>query len=842
MSNRLIRSRFAATLALFLAAAALNPSHAQQITDRREGVLFRFDARAITPKPKVVYLAGSFNGWNPTGEAMVDEGNGFYSLKKKLPDGLHYYKFVIDGDRWMNDPNDDTELRADDGNGGLNSAVLIGLDGRRLPPPVKGEVHEQAVIFDIKDSADLNVVSQGRLQLSLKVQANDVEQVNLWITSPGQPLRRVPLTKASTALGFDRFTGLVPISGHPVNFSFELLDGGKSFYLLSTGLASAANMDRAFTVDPKLTFATPDWAKNAVWYQIFAERFRNGDPSNDPGDKPYERLVRWQADWWKTQPGEAPGEQNFYYGEGNVWKRRFGGDLQGVREKLPYLKKLGITAIYFNPMFEAASMHKYDTTDFRHIDDNFTVREKLPLEGETDDPSTWKWSKGDLMFLDFVQEARRQGFKVILDGVFNHTGREHPFFQDVVQKGPASKYADWFEIEKFADHHPAKESEFGKPGGLQFKAWDGPSGHLPVFKKDPVLGLAKGPREHIMAITRRWLAPDGNVSRGIDGWRLDVANDIPHPFWIEWRKLVKSINPDAYISGEIWTPANPWLRGDQFDGVMNYQFAMAGQKFFVRQNQASKPSEFVKELDRLTNLYPLQSVMVLQNLYDSHDTDRLASMIVNGDLPYDSLNRLQDANGRNYSKAPPSPEQWERFKQAVTFQMTFIGAPMIYYGSEAGMWSPDDPSNRMPMVWKDLEPYDDPNIRFNESIFNHYQRVVALRHSLPVLNTGYLRPLLADDERNVVTFVRESLQGEQVVVVLNRSNRTQSINVPLANGVGETWIDWMDSASTELIEESPAHGGRPALRPLTASPRVTVQDGVARVSLKPWGVAVIAPK
>jgi len=325
---------------------------------------------------------------------------------------------------------------------------------------------------------------------------------------------------------------------------------------------------------------------------------------------------------------------------------------------------LGITAIYLNPIFEAESMHKYDTSDFRHVDDNFGVKGDLgQLAGETDDPTTWKWSKSDLIFLDFVKEARRQGFKVIIDGVFNHVGKAHPFFQDVVKNGKGSKYADWFEISDWGTG-----GEPGTPGGIQWKAWDKANGELPVFKKDPARGLAPGPYAHIMAITKRWLAPDGDVSRGVDGFRLDVPGDIPHPFWVEWRKLVKSTNPDAYITGEIWQWAQAWLGGDQFDAVMNYQFAMAAQDFFVDVNEAIRPSDFASRLTRVAYAYPFQVALAQQNLFDSHDTDRLASMFVNPDRPYDGRNRLQD-NGPDYNPAEPTPQQRRRMLQAVAMQM-----------------------------------------------------------------------------------------------------------------------------------------------------------------------------
>jgi glycosidase len=239
------------------------------------------------------------------------------------------------------------------------------------------------------------------------------------------------------------------------------------------------------------------------------------------------------------------------------------------------------------------------------------------------------------MFLDFVADAHRQGFKVVLDGVFNHVGRAHPFFQDVLEKGKNSKYADWFEITDFGDEANWKKLEdpytvHGKAGGIQWKAWDEVNGHLPAFKKDAEKGLAPGPYAHVMAITKRWLAPDGDPGRGIDGWRLDVANDIPHPFWRDWRKVVKSTKPDAYISGEIWSGAEPWInKGDQFDAVMNYQFAMPAQDFFVDVKTAIPPSVFAKQLANLCYRYPFQSALVMMNLFDSHDTDRFPSMFVN---------------------------------------------------------------------------------------------------------------------------------------------------------------------------------------------------------------------
>ncbi|HMO26077.1 MAG TPA: glycoside hydrolase family 13 protein, partial [Tepidisphaeraceae bacterium] len=611
-----------------------------------------------------------------------------------------------------------------------------------------------------------------------------------------------------------------------------------------------------------------------VWYQIFPERFRNANPYNDPGDFWSENHLPWRSDWWKTHPehGEVPGEENFYRGAGNVWNRRYGGDIQGLREALPYLRELGINAIYLNPMFEADSMHKYDTTDFRHIDDNFGERDPgiaerkdelkkdrkyrprgnqifFELDGtpmpegyvETDDPATWRWTKSDLIFLDFLKEARAQGFHVIIDGVFNHTGRAHPYFVDVLEKGRNSQFADWFEITDWGDPSNWRKMDdpmavHGKPGGIRWPAWAGDAGHLPVFRKDAARGLAEGPYNHIMAVTQRWLDPDGDPTTrdGVDGWRLDVPGDIPMPFWIEWRKVVKAANPQAYTSGEIWTWAQPWLKGDQFDAVMNYQFAMPTQSFFVNERQAITASQYAKRLSALVFNYPLQVALVQQNLFDSHDTDRLASMFVNPDRPYDGANRIQD-NGPDYNPRKPTDTEFTRMLQAIDAQMTFLGAPMLYYGTEAGMWSPDDPSNRQPMIWRDKLPYEDPQIQFNDKVFSHVQRLIALRARKDALRAGAYYPLLTDDAKRVFVFARQ-IDGQTVITAINRSDSPVEIEVPAADG---TYRNWLDEKQAIVTFEDVESTSRPHIAPVGEATH-RAADGKLKLSLGAWETAILS--
>ncbi|MEM9752839.1 MAG: glycoside hydrolase family 13 protein, partial [Planctomycetota bacterium] len=656
--------------------------------------------------------------------------------------------------------------------------------------------------------------------------------------------RRVPMSKKTTSLGRDTWVALVEglSSQDEVGYGFVLMDGEATHVVLRD------DEGRNLAVDMTPTFVTPNWAKRVVWYQVFVERFRNGDPRNDPGDAQYETLLPWTSDWWTTHTeyGEVPGEDNFYTGHGNVWQRRYGGDIQGLQASLQYLRELGVTALYLNPIFEAESMHKYDTADFRHIDDNFGVKSDTPtnqVPSETDDPATWQWTEGDLVFLGFIEEAKRQGFRVVIDGVFNHVGRAHPYFQDVLANGKNSPYADWFEITDWGDPTNWRPMDnpwliHGQPGGIQWDAWDQPNGYLPTFKNDPDTGLAEGPKNHIFNITRRWMDPngDGNPADGVDGWRLDVPGDIAHPFWIEWRKFVKGINPEAYITGEIWSWAQPWLQGDQFDAVMNYQFAMPALDFFVDDEHAITPSELGERMSRVVFNYPMQVSLAQMNLYDSHDTDRLASMFINPDRAYDGQNRPQDT-GPNYDPREPNDLERRRMMQAVAFKMAFLGCPMIYYGSEAGMWSPDDPSNRMPMVWPDLEPYEGEGVRFREDVFTAYRHLIAMRHTLPALQIGGFEVLITDDERGIFVFARR--YGEHhAIVAINRSSETQSLNVPVGN---QTVGDAADPNQTVLIEpEGPTERASLAWDQ-SFVPLEPDAKGFVTIRLSPFDTAVLTP-
>jgi glycosidase len=585
------------------------------------------------------------------------------------------------------------------------------------------------------------------------------------------------------------------------------------FFALAWTLAGCAPKP-----EPAAEVGAPAWAREVVWYQIFPERFRNGDPNNDPTRADIEgawpadipqgwRITPWTSDWYKPQPWEQPtDDRGFYY---HVQHRRYGGDLQGVIDRLDYLVELGVNAIYFNPLFESPSLHKYDATMYRHIDNNFGPDpegdRRVWAQEDPADPTTWRWTSADSLFLRLLDEAHRRGMRVIIDGVFNHVGKTFWAFRDVVEKQKVSPYKDWFIITSWDDPLTA-ENEFDYAGWANVR-------ELPEIREDEN-GLVAGPREHIRAVVRRWMDPngDGDPTDGIDGWRLDVAEMVKPAFWREFRRWVREINPEAYLTGEVWWedwPSNkmfnpePWLRGDMFDAVMNYRWSEAVMRFFIDRDRKISASDFDRRLARLRADLAEDVNHVLMNLMDSHDTDRLASQIVNPDLPFDHLRSPKDNEG--YDVRKPVEEERAVQKLIVTFQMTYVGAPMVYYGDEAGMWGGDDPDCRKPMVWPDLRyepeihhPFGKPRPRdevvFDRELFETYRKLIAIRRAHPALKYGDYRTLLADDDRDLFAFER-SEDDDRVIVLLNNDSRDHDVRLPELAG---KWTDLLSGREVDL--------------------------------------------
>lgn len=537
---------------------------------------------------------------------------------------------------------------------------------------------------------------------------------------------------------------------------------------------------------------TPNWSKGVVWYQIFPDRFYNGDPSNDPkvtdqdGAYPFDstsdfQIHPWTSDWYELQPYEQKNGKDVFY---NIQRRRYGGDLQGVIDKLDYLQSLGINAIYMNPIFWAPSSHKYDALCYHHVDPSFGPDpegdKKMILNEDPLNPEKWVWTKADLLALKLIDEVHKRKMFIIFDGVFNHLGVNSFAFRDVAEKQQASAYKDWFMVDSWKD--TAKGTKF------EYQGWFGVK-TLPEFKEDSN-GIVSGPKQYIFDATKRWMNPmNKGAQYGIDGWRLDVAYCIAHPFWKDWRKLVKSVNPEAYLTAELVDPiekTKPYLSGDEFDATMNYNFSFLVHDFFIQDLKGCTVTSFDSKLKELREGFGEGVAMNMQNLVGSHDATRIGSAVANPDGKKfgdwgDYFNWSQKSNNKNYNARKPTANQLEKQKLIAAFQILYLGSPMIYYGDEAGMWGGNDPDCRKPMVWADKKYNDEianpdqskhevDKVEFNQDLFNWYKKFIGLRNQYEAIKLGNYTTIETNDAQKTYAFSRK-LGSEEVIVIINRSDK-----------------------------------------------------------------------
>jgi cyclomaltodextrinase len=579
--------------------------------------------------------------------------------------------------------------------------------------------------------------------------------------------------------------------------------------------------------EAKSISSVPAWAKEVVWYQIFVERFRNGDPGNDPTTKDMYgsypdnlpddwKITPWGQDWYSHEPWlDKIKARNF---NSKIQARRYGGDLQGVLDKIDYIQSLGVTAIYFNPLNDSPSLHKYDARNYTHIDRNFGPDPKgdvAIMDAEThDDPATWKWTAADKLFLKVISEFHKRGIRVIMDYSWNHTGKEFWALNDIKKNGKNSKYVDWYNITSF-DNPQTPENEF------KYEGWGGGNVYMPVFKKniippdDKVMPFegnlySESLRKHIYDVTKRWLDPDkdGNPADGVDGFRLDVSGEIPMGFWRDYRKVVRAVNPEAYIVGEIWWLEWPdklldpkvFLEGDQYDAIMNYRWYRIARGFFGQAVPILTPTTFVSEIERINAGIGTDNLQVMMNVSSSHDTPRLSTSLYNKTM--DKYN-AKPSDNPDYKINKPDALTIREQKLLLIHQFTFIGAPQIWNGEEIGMWGADDPDCRKPLIWDDLV-YEEERAAFDQNhsrpvdavkpdkeLFSFYQKLIKMRKDNPVLINGGLTFPVADDAKMVLAYSR--LKGnEEIICVFNRSDKAQSVDIPV-NSEG----NFMDINSVE---------------------------------------------
>ena len=449
--------------------------------------------------------------------------------------------------------------------------------------------------------------------------------------------------------------------------------------------------------------------------------------------KKYTQYFHFVDDWYdvsglKKSPYHLPdsnGYQPDYYSF-------YGGDIEGVRQKLDYLQDLGVTILYFNPLFEAKSNHKYDAVDYMKLDPHFGTEEE---------------------FREFVAQARQRGIRVIIDVAFNHTGETFWAFQDGKKNGPSSKYYDWYEWKKWplpdiaSMPNPSGTSDY-KPIDY-YECWWGygemPNLNFDLDRTNPSENSVKDIGQsnpnwdvvnYILDVSEFWIG-----EMDIDGFRLDVPNEVPFWFWELFRDKVKSIKPDAYLVGELWSNAVDWVNDDYFDAVMNYAyFKDPVMRFF--NNRQCNSTTFDRDLKQGLNLYPSQATQVMMNLIDSHDTFRF----------------LESCNGAE-----------SRLRMAVMFQMTYVGTPHIWYGDEIGMMGGHDPDCRRPFEWNYTE--DEGRVELRD----YYKKLIEIRKSHSCLMTGSFETLVADGM--VYGFKRED-DACSVTVLINNDTKRNKLKLP----------------------------------------------------------------
>ncbi len=580
--------------------------------------------------------------------------------------------------------------------------------------------------------------------------------------------QRVSLEVAESDELFDYYEGVIKLGKKRLHYYFELRTGKLKVYYNKKGVTREPDHYFDFKVVPG--YKLPDWAKGAVMYQIFVDRFHNGDPSNDVVDNEYMYLnkpAKKVTDWNKLP--DADGIREFY-----------GGDLQGVIDKLDYLKELGIDAIYFNPIFVSPSNHKYDTQDYDYVDPHYGAivsdGGKALTKNKLDNKYASKYIQrttetlnleaSNDMLANLVEEAHERNIKVILDGVFNHCG----------------SFNKWMDKEKFyANSHNYPPGAYTSSASPYFSffhfsnkdAWpdnphyDGWWGHETL----PKLNYEGSPKlyNYVLDIAKKWVSKPYNI----DGWRLDVAADLGytkefnHKFWRDFNKSVKTANPEAIILAEHYGDPTDWLiEGDQWDTVMNYDAFMEPVSWFLtgmekhseeyRQDLLGNHRSFFDAMRYNMARFHASSLQIAMNELSNHDHSRF-------------LTRTNRQIGRTHTVGAEKADEGVNkgvMKEAVVIQMTWIGAPTIYYGDEAGVCGWTDPDNRRTYPWGNED----------KEMIGVHKSLISLRKAIPALRTGSLKFL--HGEYNIISYGRWDHQ-DRVVVVINNNDQPKTVWIPV---------------------------------------------------------------
>lgn len=654
------------------------------------------------------------------------------------------------------------------------------------------------------------------VKIRFRTGAGDVDHVYAVIRDGGNrnECRRLELEKAETAGRFDFYERTIQLRETPLIYDFEVVKGDEVCHYNRLGVSEPGGMDAPFVITPG--FHVPEWAKGALMYQIFVDRFNNGDPTNDVlGDEyvyigfPVTKVEKW------NERLSVLDVDRFY-----------GGDIQGIWDKLDYLQSLKVEVLYLSPVFVSPSNHKYDCQDYEHIDPHYGVIVKdegeLVAADASDNRNAKRYSvrtsdrenlaASDAFFARFVQEVHKRGMRIILDGVFNHCGsfnkwmdREKIYEKDGGYEPGAYLSAD----SPYRDFFLFKDAN-GWPDNDSYEGWWGHN-TLPKLNYEGSEKLY----QYVLDIAKRWLSPPYSI----DGWRLDVAADLGHSpdmnhrFWRNFRKVVKEANPDALILAEHYGDATTWLSGDQWDTVMNYDAFMEPVSWFLtglEKHSERKDDHLLHNsqafmCSMLSNMSRMQtgSLYAAMNELSNHDHSRF-------------LTRTNRVVGRLYK--PEDAEDAEigvnygTFRSGAVIQMTWPGAPTIYYGDEAGVFGWTDPDNRRTFPWgkEDLE------------LTELHRYLTGIRNRTPAFRRGALKPLLA--ENGVIAYGRFDAD-DQGVVVVNSEDYSQRIRIPVWEA--EVNGDFMDRVMATDAERYNA-----------GTVRYPVTDGVMEVEIAGNGAMI----
>ena len=624
-----------------------------------------------------VAVVGAFNNWDRAAFQLKLQPDG-KTWKGTFPidPGVYPYLFVENGNKWVPDPK---APPFPDANGNINSKLVVEPADYELRParPDDGYLTDSALRHR-SGREDCIRVDASHARIKLRTRRNDIKAASIVASAKEWPMVRVAQDEL-----YDFWAGRVKFSTEGLlKYAISLNIGGLPPLFGPNGLDNShwkrgipkrkPLFTQNFSAYPLPT--PPHWVQDAVFYQIFPERFANGNPSNDGPD----------AQPWGTKP---------------TGKNRMGGDLAGINQRLDHLKELGIDAIYLNPVFESLSNHGYDTVDYLKVDPRFGSNTELA---------------------SIVTDFRREGVRTILDGVFNHSSPEFEPFKDIIEKGSASSFKDWYFITDF----PVQVKE----GQKSYRTFAGvPT--MPKLNQDNATCA-----EYFLKVGEVFVR-EAKAS----GWRLDVADEVSQDFWRAFRKRIKSNHPDAFLLGEAWGDAHEYLQGDQHDAVMNYRWRKAVLDLLAYRR--TSVSEFDKELRFIREDYPNGVLNSMYNLLGSHDTERLRT-IFKGDRKRQNL--------------------------AIALQFTYPGVPSIYYGDEIGMEGGKDPDCRRCMEWD--------RSKWDMLQYNFYKSLIQLRKQEPALRRGSYRTLEASDRTGIFRFERQ-LENEKVEVALNLKERPSTLTL-----------------------------------------------------------------